>query len=158
MTWVALALLGWLLGAGLHWWPGPLRVVTSMYRHATKRWSDSDDTTDDEDDGDVVTDEWDEDDQGDGRVRYIRRPVGPRPLGELLGEDDDQAADEQDDDRSQDARRRWVAMQVAKGRRATDIQREGAQRYGCTERTIQRDRDRALAARPRRGTMRRDDR
>jgi hypothetical protein len=157
MPWVVLALLGWLWGAGSHYWPGPLGVLTSLYRHWTKRWSDADVQTQDTGDDDVRTDTWEEVHEDDGRIRHIRRMDGPRPLEELLGEDDEpDQDDEPDDDRSPEARRRWVAMQVAKGRRATDIQRDGAARYGCTEKTIQRDRDRALAARPARGTMRRD--
>jgi len=160
MNWVTLVLLVWLMGAGLHWWPGPLGVLTSAWRHGTKRWSEADVQTEDTPDPDVRTDTWEEVHEPDGRVRYVRRMDGPRPLEELLGEDDDEPDEDNDGpeptDRSQDARRRWVARQVAKGRRATDIQREGAQRFRVTEKTIQRDRDQVLAARQQRGTMRRD--
>lgn len=72
----------------------------------------------------------------DPRVRVIRRPPGPRPLDELRAEHG--LGHEQPD--QQMPRTRWVARQLATGRRPTEIDRDGARLYGVTERTIARDR------------------
>jgi hypothetical protein len=167
MSWITLGLLLWMMGAGCHWWPGPLHVMTAAYRRATNRWSEADDTADDDaDDMSRHDDDWDELPDGDG-VRYVRRLAGPRPLDELRAEAG-LADDDQDDDprrgrdpwqpRPDEDRLAWVERQWRRGARTTDIADRGADQFGCTGRTIQRDLQdlRTLADDAEQGTMGRD--
>jgi hypothetical protein len=90
-------------------------------------------------------------DDEDDRVRTMsfhhRYGRGPQPLRDLLGDDED------DDDDDDSPRLRWVAEQLDAGRRPTDVDAAGAERFGVTQRTIARDRE-TLARRGRGGTMR----
>jgi hypothetical protein len=149
MRWLTLGLLIWLAGAGMHWWRGPLAVVSDVIWHVRSRHenpsSDPDPTSDDDADDSVVTTPHDP-----PRARRLERPLdGPRDLDELRAE----AGIEDDDEDDLPPRRDWVAARLADGWRATDIDEEGADLYDVSTRTIARDRE-ALAARRGRGTMR----
>jgi len=163
MDWIAAGLLVWLAGTGMHWWPGPLAVtwrVTSvvMSRHRLRR-SERNVTSWDTPDPDVttsdVTPDLDHDREVAPGVLVSREPgrygIGPRDLDELLEEAG--LIDPDDPDEHLPDRRHWVAIQLAirPPRPATAIDRDGAELYGVSERTILRDRQ--ALTNTRRGTM-----
>jgi hypothetical protein len=150
MTWVALGVLIWLAGAGMHHWPGPIRVgrgvmTWRMSRHHSSS-SEAHDTSPRGEVSDVMTsgegldeEEIESVDPGGALLRSVPAartvlidtrygPDGSHQLTSGGGPDD--APD----------RRTWVARQVAAGRRPRDIDAEGARRYGVSLRTIARDR------------------
>ena len=150
MSWVAFIALCYLGGAGLGWYRGPIAVMSdAVSRHRSRR-SDGD-MTDEDDPDDECNDTAGEGlDDRERTVSFHRYGRGPRPVDELLDELDDE---DEDDDEDWTARMRWVAEQLAAGRRPTDVDAAGAERFGVTQRTIARDRE-TLARRGRGGTMR----
>jgi hypothetical protein len=149
MRWLTLGLLLWLAGAGMHWWRGPLGVLSDVWWHVRSGHenpsSDPDRTSEEDTSDDVLSGHPDR-----ARERRLARPLdGPRDLDELRAE----AGIEDDDEDDLPPRRVWVADRIADGWRATDIDDEGAELYGVATKTIARDR-RALAQRAQRGTMR----
>ena len=165
MTWLSLALLGYLLGAAQGWWRSPLDVMTSSVSRLTNRRSGAMSRQEASCAGDVMTDKLldDEDDRldegdeieeigGGALVRSIpRRPWGPRPLGDLrteAGLDDPDDEDDQGDDDGLPPRHAWVAAQIHAGRRPTEIDRDGARLYGVSTRQLARDRAALRRGRP----------
>ena len=145
MEWVVLMILIYFWGVGSHYWPTPLGVMTSLWWRMTNRWSDADVMTNGAPDADVMTRTSEGDvDHPEGDVdlaRIVRRPFGPRPIEELLGDQGD-GSDEDDDQYDEDLPDRiaWVAQQMQDGVRSTDIDAEGADLYRVAPRTIARDR------------------
>lgn len=149
MRWLAAGFLIWCAGGGMHWWRGPLGVLSDVWWHVRSGHdqpsSDPDRTSEEDTSPDVLSGHSDP-----PRTRRLARPLdGPRDLDELRA-----AAGIEDDDDDLPPRREWVADRLADGWRATDIDEEGAELYGTSTKTIARDR-RALAQRAQRGTMRR---
>jgi hypothetical protein len=155
MTWISFAVLIWLAGAGMHHWPGPIRVgrgvmTWRMSRHRSRR-SGAYDMPPRGDVSDVMTSGEGLDEEGIESVDpggILTRSVpaaqmvrvdtryGPDGSHQLtLGDTDDVPADRRPPDR-----RTWVAGQVTAGRRPGDIDTEGARLYGVSPRTIARDR------------------
>lgn len=151
LNWTAFIALAWCVTAGCGWWPGPITVVTGAVSRHRNRWSDEDDTDDEDTADDVMTPEPQE--ELPRRVVILQRPLtGPLPLEDLLSHPDDAEDDDPDEDDDQGdldddgddyelPRREWVRRQVRAGKRAGWIDAEGARIYRCHQRTIARERE-----------------
>lgn len=152
LNWVAFLVLAYLAAAGLHWVPGPVTTWRRLSDASHRRWSDEEPG-----DGDDVTD--DVMSPVSPQTVMLRGPlVGPIPLSELRGEiaaeGDDEEVDDEDDTDAEftvEERQAWVRARMRStdplGLSAVQIDRQGAELFGCSERTIMRDRQRIAGAR-----------
>jgi hypothetical protein len=174
MNWLAFAALVYGLGVGAKRWPGPVATTRRLMssRHQVRR-SDRGDTSGGTDGDSVVSspvvpqDEPDLDDvkpiqfapgvyvAPDPRVRILRLPAGPVPLEQLTGAANTDAPDDGAPTLVTQLaeRRRWVRARLDPNDplqlSPVEIDRQGADLFGCAERTIQRDRERIIRQRDR---------
>jgi hypothetical protein len=173
MNWLAFAVLVYGLGVGAHRWPGP--VTTTRHVISSRQRNRRPDTGDMSTDGcrdSVVSSPVEYDDEPDDdveptqfapgvyvapdpRVRIVRLPAGPVPLEQLTGKRDQNPDDDEAPPLAQQVmeRRRWVRARLEPNDplhlSPVEIDRQGADLFGCAERTIQRDRERITRQRNR---------
>jgi hypothetical protein len=151
LDWCAFLILIWLTGAGLGWVPGPVTTWRRLADASHDRWSDPEPEADDDVTDDVVS-------PMSPRTVTLRGPlVGPVPLSALRGEVEDQDDEAEQDDADAEftieERQAWVRARMRPtdplGLTAVQIDRRGAELFGCSERTIMRDRQLISGARGR---------
>jgi hypothetical protein len=137
---VFLALVIYTWGCVNRGWTSPADVIRQFRHDRQNGWSDDPTPDTDMSDDDVVSD------VGSGvgsldRQIPARAMTGPRPIEDLRAEQPD------DDDPppvSRGERREWVALRMrpddALRLSPIEIDRKGAKLFGCSEKTIERDR------------------
>jgi hypothetical protein len=127
----------YVIGVANRGWTSPLDVIRRIRHDMHQRWPEDQTPDEDVSDDDVVS---------DVGSRFVRAEslIGPRPIEEIIGDQDDRQGDDGAAPVPRRERREWVALRLRPDDPLklplTEIDRRGAALFGCSEKTIERDR------------------